>query len=70
MNCPHCDHSQTAVVCTRRDTIESIIRFRTCRACAKTWHTVEVELPKGAVAHTHSTGDLERRTGFKRVAFS
>jgi transcriptional regulator NrdR family protein len=70
MNCPHCDHGKTDVICTRRDTVESVIRLRACRACDKTWHTVEVELPKGAVAHTHSTGELERRAGFRRVAFS
>jgi transcriptional regulator NrdR family protein len=70
MNCPHCDHSQIGTVCTRRDTVESVVRLRVCRACNLTWHTVEVELPKGAVAHRHSTGELERRTGFKRVVFS
>lgn len=70
MNCPACDHPQIATVCTRRDTIESVVRMRSCRACHHTWHTVEVELPKGSVRHTHSTGDLERQPGFRCVAFS
>lgn len=70
MNCPHCDNRQSSVVCTRRDTVESVVRLRNCNACRKSWHTVEIELPVGAVAHTHSTGELERRAGYKRVVFS
>lgn len=70
MNCPHCDHPQSKVNSTRRDTIESVIRQRNCCLCGKGWHTLEVELPRGSVAHTRSTGELERRVGFKRVQFS
>lgn len=70
MNCPACDHDQSRICSSRRDTIESMVRLRVCKDCGHSWHTVEVELPKGSVRHTHSTGEIERRPGFRCVAFS
>ena len=70
MNCPACDGMHTRVNSTRRDTVESVVRLRVCTACGHSWHTVEIELPPGSVRHTHSTGEIERRPGFRRVEFS
>ena len=69
MECPKCGSPQLRVLRTKQETGESTVRQRICRGCGHVFFTVEVDLPDGAVAQV-ADGGLERRPGFRRVAFS
>lgn len=68
MNCPNCDNGHHRVLQTRRETSESTIRHRICRACGHEFYTLEVDLPREAVKNTHK--GLIRTDGWKRIQFS
>jgi transcriptional regulator NrdR family protein len=67
MNCPACASEKHRVLQTRRDSPESIIRQRICRQCGHTWFSLEVDMPDGAIAWSHSS--LIRNDGYKHITF-
>ena len=68
MHCSNCDSKESRALWTRRDTIETKIRRRRCVDCGHIWFTLEVEIPKSAVAQ-HPEGVFLRREGYQRVRF-
>ena len=68
MNCPKCGSKYQRVINTRQEGPESTIRQRICKDCAHIFHTVEVDLPYGAVAWKGKS--MHRVEGFQHIRFS
>lgn len=77
MDCPQCaaDKSRIRVQLSRHDTVESIVRRRTCLDCDYAWYTCEVELPDGATRwvydeSTNHYSAIERLPKYRRLSFA
>lgn len=68
MHCSNCDSQKNKTLWTRRDTVETKIRRRQCLDCGNIWFTLEMEIPKEAVAQRQE-GVVLRREGYQRVRF-
>lgn len=72
MNCPQCGGDQCRAINTRHDSPESILRQRRCLDCDHNFHTVELDLPTGAVSwrrQGNQSNTMYRKEGFTHAKF-